>query len=331
MWSPYLQRPDKYYLQEDLGPAAATASTRYGYGIPPNNWLSGNGWSVSTVLSAVASTGGVGAIGHMHNVLSADGVPRAAVNATNFTIPSSWSSYYRPDLAISVGQPTEKWMGVFLYKDSLTSWEKDVRIVERTGTAFWSYGAIDTNVKLPHVAVAFDPVSSRFVVVVERSEGVRFYTRPVSGFSWTHTQTNLSTFDGIDLDCSEFEALAGYNCVMAYLDRSDNGLIRSRHLKINPNGTVQVSATVVAVGSPIAIRGLTKPTIAANPDANDPQFLLSYSQHSQTITTMQLDQGDLLWSSGTSTTAQAFDWLPPAGVSLWSFFNLEVTNLSVGY
>lgn len=331
--SPYLQKPDKVYLRSDVGRADAMARSRYGYGLPPSTWRNGSGWAVGTVVSAVASAGGVGAIGHMYNVQTSGLGPQAWVHATDVTRPSAWASYYRPDLARSSGQPTNRWLGVFLYKDTLTDWVKDVRVVERSATGSpWTLSAIDVDVTLPHVAVAYDPQTDRFVVAVETSDGIRFLTRPVGGGAWTFSQTALSTFGGVDFDCNVNNTVGSDNCVMAYIERGDNGLIRSRHFRVNVNGTVTVSSTSTAVGAGgFNIRGLSRPTIAANPEPGNPQFILSYSQHSDTIETLKLNQGALLWSAGTSTQAQAEDWMPPAGLSIWTFFNLDVTNLSIGY
>ncbi len=319
---PYLARPDRHYLREDVGTSGATFREDYGDGMPPpsNGWV-GATWAAGEVLSAGAGTDGdigpeSGYIWNRENSGNGDYETRALLyeSGSTTTTPSSWDSYYKPDIARSVGQATDRWMAVFYARDSLTNDSKDVRIAERAfGASSWSWSWLDVDETLPHIALSYDPVTDRFVMVRENPAGLVFSTRPRTGGAWFSSQTTIPTFDGADIACSQHGGPFADNCILSYVDAADSPVARWRRFQVFATGVVAVELTERSTG----LVGFTRPSLTVNPLNEDPQFVLGLSQAGQTVYLRKLDRLAYSWVSGGSFAVGQAGWLPPAGLGSW--------------
>lgn len=327
----FLTRADRYYIRADRGYASFSVIENHGSGFPPGSWMATIPTGTGTHSGARTTDSDDADSAYIYNIVTG-GQPEVRVltvesNSWSEEDPTNWDSYYLPDVGKTVNQATERWFVAFFSGDGETTTDKDVEIFERNvGAGTWTESYLNTNALLPHVAITYDPVSDKVVIMIERDGGLRFYTRDRSGGSWVYTQFTIDTYDGADMACSKYNSAPSTedNCVVVYVNTAPTGSLKFRRMSVAGNGAVSLGSEYSG-----GYVGYSRPSVTVNPVNADPQFLFSFNQGGATTYVRKMDRGSTTWSGTgvTSFTAGSADWMGPGSLGVFRAGSSTYTDL----
>lgn len=191
--------------------------------------------------------------------------------------------YHAPVIARSQGTDPNCWLVGLWVADTRKHAGKHLYFRQKiAGETEWHWGGtIELNIaQVDGIGLGFDPHSQRFVVgYVTDTFEVELRTRPLAAPEWSDPvvlRTEAPMWGGVDIACSDASDERG-NCLLVGLsaDPVDPG-IRVFAFAIDPTGIAAFDDQPLSTG-PWQTRRAVAPSLAANPQAGDPRFILGYT------------------------------------------------------
>jgi hypothetical protein len=325
----HVTRAMRNYFQADYGRDTHDLREYHGSGFGPPSWTYST--LQTGILGPTATTEGTSVYsGYVYNKYVGGSSNESRVllydtgGWTSEEIPTALDSFYRPDIARTIGLNPNLWMTAILGYDSREVPTKYVQVSQRSfGAAGWASSYVTTasgyaTTENYAVAIAFDPISGNWLLsLLNNSNEIVLYTRSAgAGGNWTQSAiTNggggaaVTAYDGADIACSAWANTDTHNCVAVYTTADTGSAI-----KYVP---FHISAGVAACGNVTAgdsLLGVSRPSVTANPSNADPKFQYAFSQGGTTVYTRLQNRNSASWSGGTPVSLPYRSWAPPAGL-----------------
>ena len=207
----------------------------------------------------------------------------------------------------------------YLYNDSLTTNVKDLLFSEKDlGTNGWTQSSLNVDTTQSGMALAFDPITRRFVVAyLDSDHEIVIRSRALAGGSWTAEarvgNPPANAYDSIDIACSAWANTTDDNCMLVYISANSSTSVRTVAFEIPGPSFAPVFQTNINRG----YYGFVKPRVVARQQNFDPKFFFAFSQLGSTIYTRSQDRNTTTWSSETPNSSPGDDWFRPAALGTY--------------